>query len=279
MIASARMYSVTPAVGKLWRRLFERVAERAGRKVEVLDWLPPLSLAELWDRPDKAAVFMCGLPFSLASPQPELVAAPVPRLPRCDGQPVYWSELVVHADSAFNHLPDTFGHRIAFTAPDSQSGYAGPLHFLMPSARDTPLYREIIAPRITPHAALTAVTEGLAEVAAIDAWALALLQRHAPELTAQVRVVARTEPTPIPVLIGSSGQGRQLTAAFLAAHDDPALQPLMEQLLLERFVRARADSYCMLKQRLEQALSFWRQQPLAEIIDPAFTLEAGAGSR
>ena len=80
LLASARMYSVTPEVAAIWRRLFERLAERAGIALEVLDWPAPLPLAGLWAKPDKAAVFMCGLPFSLESPQPKLVAAPVPAI-------------------------------------------------------------------------------------------------------------------------------------------------------------------------------------------------------
>ena len=279
MIASARMYSVTPAVAALWRRLLEGIAERAGQAVDILDWPAPLPLAELWSKPDKAAVFMCGLPFSLASPQPELVAAPVPALPRSDGRPTYWSELVVSADSAFHQLSDTFGHRIAFTAPDSQSGYAAALHLLMQFAHGRPLYREIIEPRITPHGALLAVTEGLAEVAPIDSWAFALMRRHAPDLIARVRIIARTELTPIPTLIASSGHGQLLAGAFLAAHDDPALKAVMEALLIQRFVGPQADSYAILKQRFETARNYWRRQPLAETTDPDFVLEPGATSR
>jgi ABC-type phosphate/phosphonate transport system substrate-binding protein len=278
MIANARMYSVTPAVGTLWRRLLEGIVEQAGQAVEVVEWPAPQSLVELWGKPDKAAVFMCGLPFSLASPQPEIVAAPVPALPRSGGQPVYWSDLVVRADSTMHQLSETFGQRIAFTSPGSQSGYAAPLHLLMQASEGRPLYREVIAPRLTPYGALTAVTEGLAEVAPIDTWAFALLQRYAPDLTAKVRVIASTDPTPIPLLMGSSGQGRLFTDAFLAAHDDPVLKSVMDELLIERFVRPQTESYDILKQTLETAQNFWRQQPLAETTHPAFALEPGAGN-
>jgi hypothetical protein len=46
--------------------------------------------------------------------------------------------------------------------------------------------------------ALGAVIGNKAEVAPIDSYALALLTKHAPELTAQVRVIKSTEPTAIP---------------------------------------------------------------------------------
>ena len=278
MIASARMYAVTPAAGALWRQLLEAIVARAGLAVEVLDWPPPLPLAELWNKPGKTAVFMCGLPFSKASPQPELVAAPVPAIAGADDQPRYWSELVVRADSHFHRLSDTFGQRMALTTPDSQSGFAAVLYELMESSHDKPLYREIIAPCVTPYNALLAVVERKAEVAPIDSWAFALMQRHAPELTSRVRIVASTEPTPIPPLIASTGQARLLRSALLAAHRDPSLEPLMESLLLVRFVRPSAESYDILKLRLETALHYWRQHPLAETIDPAFDIEAGIGA-
>jgi len=270
------MYSVTPSVGALWRQLLEGVAKLAGHTIEVLDWPAPLPIAELWDKPDKAAVFMCGLPFSLASPRPEPVAVPVPMMPRSGGQPIYWSEFIVRADSAFHHLSETFGHRIAFTTPESQSGYAAALHYLMQTANDRPLYREIVAPCISPYGALVAVTEGLAEVAPIDSWAFALLQRHAPDLASQVRTVARTEPMPLPLLVASPGHDKQLAEAFLAANDDPALKPVMEALLIERFLKPQVESYAILERLLKSAQDCWRQHPLAEITDPAFTLERDA---
>lgn len=81
-------------------------------------------------------------------------------------------------------------------------------------------------------------------------------RRHEPDLIARVRIVASTEPMPIPSLIGSSRQGRLLAGAFLAAHDDPALRPIMEELLIERFVRPQAKSRSILKQKFETARNF-----------------------
>jgi len=197
MIANARMYSVTPEVGALWRRLLAAVLGKADPSVEIVAHAPPAPIAELWARPDKAAVFMCGLPQSLSVPRPALVAAPVPSPAAYGGRACYWTELVVRADSAFATLELTFGHRLVLTTPESQSGFAAPLQALMAYGGARPLYREVVAPAVTPMGALQAVIERRAEVAPIDSYAFALLQRHAPALTAQVRVVASTEPTAI----------------------------------------------------------------------------------
>jgi len=271
MIANARMYSVTPEVGALWRRLLATVLAEAEAAVEIVEHAPPAPIAELWARPDKAAVFMCGLPQSLAEPRPVLVAAPVPSPAAYGGRACYWTDLVVRADSAFETLEQTIGHRLALTTPESQSGFAAPLHALMAHGGARPLYREVVAPAITPMGALRAVIERRADVAPLDSYALALMRRHAPQLTAQVRIVAATEPTAIPALVASHPVPA-ITEAFLAAGGDAASGALMEALLLERFVRPDPVGYDALRHRFETVRAFWRRHPLAEIVDPSFAL-------
>src|SRR5882757_2945644 len=144
MIANARMYSVTPEVAALWRSLLAAVLGKVDAPIDIIDHAPPAPISELWKRPDKAAVFMCGLPWSLATPQPTLVAAPRPSPAAYGGRACYWTDLVVRADSPFQSLEQTFGHRLALTTPESQSGYAAPLYALMAHGGAKPLYREII---------------------------------------------------------------------------------------------------------------------------------------
>jgi ABC-type phosphate/phosphonate transport system substrate-binding protein len=270
MIANARMYAVTPAVADLWRRLLVGIIARSGMDIAVIEHAPPAPIAELWRRPDKAAVFMCGLPYALSDPRPILVAAPVPSPAAYRDRPIYWSVLVVRADSGFHTVEDTFGERLALTTPESQSGYAAALQYLAGIEHAGPLYREVVAPAITPRGALRAVIEGAAEVASIDGYAFDLLVRHATELTAQVRVIARTAPTPIPPLVAAPGAVAPLTAAFLAAHEDARLRPIMAELLLAHFVQPDAADYDPLPVRFAAARALWRRRPLAITIHPAF---------
>jgi ABC-type phosphate/phosphonate transport system substrate-binding protein len=168
-----------------------------GRRLRSVLRLASAPITELWGRQDLGAVFMCGLPYSRSVPRPAIVAAPVPSPPDFHGQPQYWSELVVRADSRFEVIEDTFGRRIALTAMESQSGCLAALYYLMAFAAggSTSLYREVIEPRVTPLGAMTAVIEGLADVAPIDSYAFSLARQYMPELTSQLRTVARTPPT------------------------------------------------------------------------------------
>jgi ABC-type phosphate/phosphonate transport system substrate-binding protein len=273
MIANARMYSVTPSVAALWRSLLGAILSDADASIEVVDHAPPAPISELWQRPDKSAVFMCGLPYSLATPQPHPVAAPVPSPAAYGSRACYWSDIVVRADSPFQSIEQTFGHRLALTTPESQSGYAALLHALMPHGGAEPLYREIIEPRFTPIGALTAVIERKAELAPLDSYAFALLSEHAPELTTQVRTIMRTEPTAAPLLVASGPVPDAVTAAFLMARDKAPAAALMDRLLLARFAQPEPKAYDDLKDRFQTMQAFWRRHPLAKAAHPLFAAE------
>jgi ABC-type phosphate/phosphonate transport system substrate-binding protein len=281
MIANARMYAVGAQASELWRALLSAVTAQAGLNVEVIEHAPPAHLDDLWRRTDMAAVFMCGLPYSRADPKPALIAAPVPAAAEFAGRPEYWSELVVRSDSRFGDLQSTFGGKICFTAPNSQSGYAAALQYLMAfdasrtakaGGACSPLYREIAAPAVTPLGAVTAVVAGAADVAPIDAYAYRLLQKYRGDLTAKLRTVARTARTPIPPLVASIEGATDLRAAFTAAHRDPALKVLLGGLELSHFVTPDPRDYDALRIGFESATAYWRKHSLAEIVHPAFVV-------
>jgi ABC-type phosphate/phosphonate transport system substrate-binding protein len=286
MIANARMYAVTAQVAELWRALLSAVTAQAGMNAEVIEHAPPAAIEDLWRRTDMAAVFMCGLPYSRADPKPTLIAAPVPSPAEFAGLPKYWSELVVRSDSPFHDLESTLGGTICLTAPNSQSGYAAALQYLMAfdmarggkAGARSPLYREIAAPAVTPLGAVTAVVAGAADLAPIDAYAYRLLQKYRGDLTSRLRTVARTARTPIPPLVASiagvtsSGAAASLRAAFTAAHRDPALKVLLADLELSHFVTPDPRDYDALRINFESAMAYWRVHPLAEIVHPAFVV-------
>jgi ABC-type phosphate/phosphonate transport system substrate-binding protein len=273
MIANARMYSVSPVTAELWRRLLAAVIEHAGLDIAVVEHTAPAPINELWQRPGKAAVFMCGLPFSRSDPRPELIAAPVPSPPDFQGLPQYWSEMVVRKDSGYQTIQDTFGGRIALTVPDSQSGCLAALYYLMTAADRFPLYREVTTPKVTPLGAMSAVIDGEADVAPVDSYAYCLLQKYRRDLTSQLRVIGRTARTPIPSLVASSTGLDTLQAAFLEAHRIAAMTPMMEGLLLERFVCPDPASYDALRSNYRTATGYWRAHALAAVVHPVFVFE------
>ncbi len=82
---------------------------------------------------------------------------------------------------------------------------------------------------------MQAVIEGAADIAPIDAYALELMRRFEPEMTTGLRVVARTAPTAIPVLVATDERALALTPVLLAAHESEDTRTLLSGLSLRRF--------------------------------------------
>lgn len=254
------MYSLNAPTAAAWRALLAWVLARAGVEGgEVADYPAPAPLADLWARDDLAGVFMCGYPFARANPRPALLAAPVPALEHCAGAPVYWTDIVVRADSDIRALPDVFGRRFGFTTPESQSGYQAPRHLFAPYARQrgTALFAATVGPLVTPRRVIEAVLGGACDAGPVDGYALALLRASEPELAGALRVIASTAPTPIPPLVASPGvdadRVARLRAAFAAVATVDTLAPVRARLLLARFDLPASADYDALLARASEA--------------------------
>ena len=259
LVANARMYSVSPAAAAAWRRLLAHVVASSGVAMDIIDHAYPEKLSELWARPDLGCAFMCGWPFVREGAVKTLLAAPVPAAEWSDGQPVYRSDFIVARDAPFAKLPDTFGHRFAFNALDSHSGYNAPRAHLAAFASRAPLFRELIGPFVTHTRVMEAVASGAAEVAAIDSFSLMLLRRHAADLAARVRVIDTTSPCPIPAFvasgIGEEGAAR-VRAALLNIGDTEYGRALLADLCLRRFAATEPAVYAATQAMERQARSF-----------------------
>jgi ABC-type phosphate/phosphonate transport system substrate-binding protein len=254
MLANARMYSVTPASRQAWREVFQWVLRRAGFDPSFIDHDPPALLSDLWSRDDLGCVMMCGLPFSLRNPQPTILAAPVPFLPRYGGRAIYCTDLAVRGDALYTTLLDTFGDRAGYTLKDSQSGYFAFRHDLLEHYPDVvEPYSEIVGGLRNARGVIQALIDGRIDVGPLDGYAHDLLRHGDGEFASQVRVIASTTPTPMPPIVATTLLPpvaiQRIHAAFLAVGDEPALADARAALLLDRFVVPDASVYRMQRER------------------------------
>ena len=254
LVASARMYAVAPRAAEAWRALLSHVSQVSDVRLDVIDHAFPARLSELWERPDLGCAFMCGWPFALenrardpGAPPRKIVAAPVPDEAWSTGRAVYRSSLVVAAGSSFERIEDTFGHRFAFNDLRSHSGVNLPQAFLGRYASRSPLFSGWVGPLTTPRRCLEAVVAGDAEVAAIDSYALRLLQRHDPAFANGVRVVASTPASPIPPLVGSPLLAEddlvRMRGALTSMDASAAGRALLIDVCLRRFIEVDPAAY------------------------------------
>ena len=251
MLANARMYSVTPASTEAWRAVIGWATQTAGVPVEFVEHPPPKLLSDLWARNDLGVVQMCGLPASLRTPSPIVLAASLPSLARYGGKSVSMSDIAVRADSKFQKLEDTFGAVAGYTLKDSQSGYFAFRYYLMttyPKAK----YKQIVGGLLNPRGIVKALVEGRIDVGPLDGYVWDLIRAGDPAFAAQVRVIASTDPTPMPPLISTglnADQVGRLRNAFLKLHEEKALDAARRALLVEKFVVPDLKVYDETKRR------------------------------
>jgi len=252
VLANARMYSVTPAAAAAWRSVIEWAAGEAGVPIEFVEHAPPKLLSELWARDDLGIVQMCGLPASLRTPSPIVLAAPLPSLPRYGGRAVYMSDLAVRADSKFQTLEDTFGGVAGYTLKDSQSGYFAFRYYLL-TKHPQASYRRIVGGLLNPRGIVQALAKGDIDVGPLDGYVWDLIRAGDPAFAAQVRVIGSTDPTPMPPLISTAAlaaaQVEGLRDAFRRVHQEKSLEAARKTLLVDRFVVPDLSVYDETKQR------------------------------
>lgn len=249
LIANARMYSVAPGAITAWKRLFAWLDEASAVRLTVVDHAFPALLNDLWARPDLAATFMCGWPWLRHGATHRVVAAPTPASAYAKGRPQYCTHFVVHRDSPYQKLEDTFGHRFAYTIADSHSGYNAPRHHLMRyrGVNRRKLYGEIIGPLTTPRRMLEAIAEKRTDVGPLDSFAYDLLSRHEPSLAAETRVIASTDPVPIPAIMASRDMDtsviEKLRDTLLAFGTRPEHASLCDDLCISGFATLDPSNY------------------------------------
>ena len=264
--ANARMYGLAPTVLSAWSDLFGWISRRSGMTLEIFTYPPPAPLEGLWQRSDLALVFMCGWPYVKADPRPLLIAAPVPAPDRYNSKPIYFTDLIVRADSAYIRLEDTYGSRLGYTVAGSHSGYNALRHHLWRQAAEgqSPTYKEIIGPLITPRGVIDALLEGRIDIGPLDSYAHDLLRHNEPELVAKLRTVATTAPAPIPPLIATAPIASEvfeaLRAALSAVAEVAELSSLRKTLCLQGFAFPAPANYQVLLDREKEANSLELQK-------------------
>ena len=225
--------------------------DHAELPIECIDHAAPETLTELWARDDLALVFMCGYPLATRYPHVRPLAAPVTLLAD-DDLPTYRSIWLVRADSEFDSLASTFGHRIGWMAEHSHSGFNAPRHALLAhrAATRPKLYRESIGPLGHPRGALAALAESRIDVTAIDAYWWWLLQRHDAPTASRFRAIGETPAAPMPPLVCAAGfpeaSVQRLLAALLALHEDGTVRAHLDALGIRRFAAVSRADYTLL---------------------------------
>jgi len=190
-----------------------------------------------WCAPDLILSQTCGLPFrARLSDRVALVGTPDYGLPGC-APGHYFSVILVRGDLGSVDPADSPGMRLACNDALSQSGWAA----AHAHAADHGAAFETVLSTGSHHASATAVAEGRADIAFVDA----VTWRHigADPLFRDLAVIGRTAPTPGLPLITARSEDAGPVAGAVEAALEAAGPELRAQIGIQGLIQIPAASY------------------------------------
>ena len=204
--------------------------------------------------------FICGLPLILhnriAKQSLEILAVPVMQGDRYQQQPIYFADIVVHADSDFYELADLKGSRFCYNDRGSNSGYNLIRYRILQYLKSQTLsanYQFFQSSQASGshQNSLQWIASGLADCAAIDSVVMAAELRQFPELAQSLRVI-ESIPSPIPPITISSRLYHQLSSKFIKEmrqalfSPDDSLKKAMELVEISHYTTTSIDDYAQI---------------------------------
>jgi phosphonate transport system substrate-binding protein len=232
----------------VYGKIVDYLAERADVPLELVTGLAYTTINQMLEVGAVDYGFICGYPYILAHDRPvpkvELVAAPVPKDPRYQHRPIYFSDLVVRKDSPFESLSDLRGRTYVYNEETSNSGYNMPRSYLVKRGLTAGFFGKVV--RSGSHeASIRMVAQGLADASFVDSLVLDYDRVHGFGDAAQVRVIDSLGPAAtVPLVVSTAAvQTAPLKARLLTMHEDPRGRKILDEALLERFVAVSDADY------------------------------------
>lgn len=248
-VATLSMYDwpeTAHAIDVLWSHILNQLNQRNIAAPVRLD--RDTNPVSLWSKPELIIGQTCGWPY--ANYLKEQVV-PFARfdydLPDCPAG-YYNSVYIGHDDDDFDHLASPqafeFVEKIAMNSDDSQSGF-----HVFAEITGKPAEQSIAKEKRVVTGAhrnsISAVANGDANIAAIDAIAFELAKHYEPEAVSKIVVLGNSRPKPGLPLITSKDNEHLASQLFDAVQEavEEAPEDILQTLLIRGLVKAKPSDY------------------------------------
>jgi phosphonate transport system substrate-binding protein len=247
------MFEFYEAVGAYLSRVLGIETQLVQNQYDPLD--DPMMLD---DRLDIA--FICGLPFArryrVVSSQLQALVAPVMQASRYENRPVYFSDIVVNAQSNIYKFDDLAGKTWCYNDLGSNSGYNLVRQRLMRGGYSSHFFSKAIQSG-SHQRSMRLVVERQADCSAIDSTVLEQELRDFPRLSPHLRVIESIGPCPMPPVVVAQRLGSALIHLLESAlcQPDVELQAAMARSHIQRYVPVQSGDYEQLAKMYDTAVA------------------------
>jgi phosphonate transport system substrate-binding protein len=217
------------------------IGHRLGLGTEFVEDVTWKERERRFDRGEIDVCWMCGWPYAeRADSAPaalDLIGAQVMADSRYGRKPIYFSDIVVRADSHYRSFDDLRGVFWAYNEPKSHSGYNAVRYFLAQHKTDGSYFGSVL--ESGSHAAsIGLILDGKVDAAAVDSTVLEAIRRQRPEAVARLRVIGVIGPSPAPPWVMRSSLAPDLRDVlrkeFLAIHESAAGRAILDRAAVSR---------------------------------------------
>lgn len=220
------------------------LGEKTGRPVELVQRRTYLEINDLVKKGEVDVAFVCTSAYIDGHDQfgMELLAAPL-----VEGEAVYYSLLIVPADSQVRSMDELEGKVFAFTDPISLSGRMYPTYLVQQQGRSPENFFARTFFTYSHDDAIRAVANKLADGAAVDSLVYDFAVEREPALGRLTRVIHQSPAFGIPPVVVSPMLRPQLKAELqtilLQMDQDPSGQKSLQSIGVDRFVLIEDSAY------------------------------------
>ncbi len=242
-LAVAPVYSPQTTM-RLYQALADYLSHRLGRPAELIQGKTYNEINDLIRAGGVTLAIVCTNAYLEGQEDFGLEALVVPQI---RGQTVYYSYLIVPADSPAHSLADLQGKTFAFSDPLSNSGRLVPVYYLAQKGETPETFFSHTIFTYSHDNSVRAVMEQLVDGAAVDSLVYEFMAARDPEVGAKTRVLVRWGPYGInPVVVHPQLDPvlkERLRTLFLTMHEDPDGKQVLRTLDIDRFLPPDATNY------------------------------------
>jgi len=191
-------------------------------------------------------------------PPVELLAAPVLSGERYRGLPIYFSDVIVRADSPLRSFAELRGHSWSYNGTDSHSGYNVTRARLVEMGETQGFFSRVVQAGAHQRS-IEMVLGGEVEASAIDSQVLAIEFREHPESATGLKIIDSLGPSSIQPVVAALHLSQEVRAdvrrVLLEMHEGPRAQLALARGFVERFVPVADETYDDIRRMLAAAES------------------------
>jgi len=227
-----------------YKPLIEYIGERLDRPVELVQRRTYAEINDLIKSGEVDLAFVCTSAYVIGAREfgMELIAAPQVR-----GETVYYSYLIVPADSPVESMADLRGQVFAFTDPLSNTGRLYPTSLVQQLGETPDLFFGRTFYTYSHDDAIRAVANGVADGAAVDSLVYEHAMERDPDLVQKTRIIHRSPAFGIPPVVISPHlrpqHAAELQSLLLEMANDRAGQAALDAVGFDKFVSINDDAY------------------------------------